>query len=231
MEMLSGFEWYRDSKGYALRESHEIGFVGWQRVASMTLPEMGPLLKLRIAGLGGKRINYRPFESFPTLCVQFSKVKTPKDLLAFIEKFGLLRSDRGFFEKDDDATPGKGEDVAPALNAAKTFRILMAAKTKGPAALREAVRTNHGPFLGAARVVLRPDHTNGARIAIEAHSLLDGMWLQLGQKLAGNAKFHLCKQCREWFEVGPGTGRRLDAKYCCDDHRIEYYSRSRTKGA
>jgi len=231
MEMLSDFEWHRDSKGYEPRASNEVGFAGWQRVSSMVLPKMADVRKLRIVGRGGKKITYRPFESFPSLCVQFSKVKTPSDLLGFIEKFGLLHSDRPIIEHDDNAAGGKGEDVGAGLAAAGTFRILLAAKTKGPAALREAVRTNHGPILGAARVVLRPDHTNGARIAIEAHSLLDGMWLQLGQKLASNATFRSCLHCHQWFEAGPGTGRRLDAKYCSDDHRIEYYSRNRTKGS
>ena len=230
MEMLSDFEWYRDSKGYAARESDEIGFAGWESVGPMKLPKMGSLRRLRIVGRGGKKLTYRPFESFPSLCIQFAKLKTPNELLGFIEKFGLLRTDYWIGERDQNASPRKGEDVSAALAAAKTFRVLLAAKTKGPAALREAVRNNHGPILGAARVVLRPDHTNGARIAIEAHSLLDGMWLQLGQKLAANATFRSCVHCHEWFEAGPGTGRRLDAKYCSDDHRIEYYSRNRTKG-
>jgi hypothetical protein len=29
-----------------------------------------------------------------------------------------------------------------------------------------------------------------------------------------------CAQCGMLFEAGPGTDRRFDAKFCCDDHRI-----------
>lgn len=231
MEMLSDFEWFLDSKGYAPRESVETEVVGWTSVGPMRLPELASLRRLRIVGRGGKKLTYRPFKSFPSMCTQFARLKTPNDLLGFIEKFGLLRADYFIGEREPNASSGKGENVDRALAVAKTFRILMTAKTRGPAALREAMRNNQGPLLGAAQVVLRSDHANGARIAIEANSLLDGMWLQLGQKLAGNVTFRSCLQCDDWFEAGPGKGRRLDAKYCSDNHRIEYHSCNRTKGS
>jgi hypothetical protein len=53
-----------------------------------------------------------------------------------------------------------------------------------------------------------------------------------GQKVAGLAKFQICElpSCRQVFEVGSSSGRRLDARFCSDSHRIEFNSRKRTKG-
>lgn len=38
----------------------------------------------------------------------------------------------------------------------------------------------------------------------------------------------VCQHCREIFPVGPGTGRRLDAIFCSNDHRVRYHSLKRT---
>lgn len=227
MEMLSHFEWWRDSKGYVSGKFDEIGVTEYVSVQGMRLPKIGSSKRIRIVGCGGKKLTYRPFASFTSLCLQFAKVRTPSDLLGFIEKFGLLSDDRPVFT---GKITGLGEDVARALGEAKKFRLLLTAKSEGPAALGQAIRKNPGPIMGAARLVLRPDHAKGARIAIELSSLLDGLWLQLGHKLAGNANFRSCLHCHEWFETGPGTGRRLDARYCSDEHRVEYHSRHRSKG-
>ena len=37
-----------------------------------------------------------------------------------------------------------------------------------------------------------------------------------------------CLFCETVFKVGPGSGRRSDAVFCCDQHRIRYNSAKRT---
>ena len=59
--------------------------------------------------------------------------------------------------------------------------------------------------------------------------LLDALWLQLGQALTVSAKIRQCEHCGNWFEAGRGTGRRLDAKFCSDEHRIAFNSLKRSK--
>ena len=64
-----------------------------------------------------------------------------------------------------------------------------------------------------------------------ASSLLNAMWLQLATKISGGAKFHSCElaTCGMPFEVGSVFGRRADARFCSDPHRIEFNSRKRQK--
>ena len=37
-----------------------------------------------------------------------------------------------------------------------------------------------------------------------------------------------CLNCETVFNVGPGSGRRSDAVFCCDEHRIRYNSKKRS---
>src|SRR5262249_35479431 len=60
-------------------------------------------------------------------------------------------------------------------------------------------------------------------------SLLDALWLQVVQELAGGATVRQCRHCGRWFETGAGTGRRLDATFCSDQHRIDYNSLRRSR--
>jgi hypothetical protein len=50
----------------------------------------------------------------------------------------------------------------------------------------------------------------------------------LKSRASGLAK-HECLKCGETFLSGAGTGRRLDAKFCSDAHRIAYNSFKRTE--
>jgi hypothetical protein len=59
--------------------------------------------------------------------------------------------------------------------------------------------------------------------------LLDALWLQLGQALTGRALIRQCEQCRTWFEAGRGTGRRADAKFCSEEHKILFHSLKRSR--
>jgi hypothetical protein len=60
-------------------------------------------------------------------------------------------------------------------------------------------------------------------------TLLDALWLQLGQALTADVQFRKCEHCTEFFVAGRGTGRRLDAKFCSDEHRIAFNSFKRSK--
>ncbi len=59
--------------------------------------------------------------------------------------------------------------------------------------------------------------------------LLAALWVQVGQSIGSGAIIRRCQQCGELFEVGLGTGRRQDAKFCSDKHRIAFNSLKRSK--
>jgi hypothetical protein len=72
--------------------------------------------------------------------------------------------------------------------------------------------------------------THLPRWVMQPHTLLDGLWLQFGQAITRGARIQTCRLCGEWFEVGYPTGRRLDSKFCRDEHRVQYNSLKRSKG-
>jgi hypothetical protein len=72
--------------------------------------------------------------------------------------------------------------------------------------------------------------TNNPRWALRPSVLIDGLWLQVGQAVTRGARIRECAHCDEWFEVGQGTGRRLDATFCSDEHRVHCNSLKRSRG-
>jgi hypothetical protein len=47
-------------------------------------------------------------------------------------------------------------------------------------------------------------------------SLIDALWLQFSQAVAGGARPRQCAQCASWFAYGVGVGRRRSAHHCSD---------------
>jgi hypothetical protein len=67
------------------------------------------------------------------------------------------------------------------------------------------------------------------RLKLSPSRLIDALWLQMAQSITSGRDLKECLHCGELFEVGPGSGRRLDAKFCKDEHRIAFYNRRRSK--
>jgi hypothetical protein len=231
--MLLDFEWYRDSAGYRLVRSRSLVPAGHS-------PESYPDEDWIVAR-GGKWVPYRPFEHFETLYAVFANVRTKDDLLSFIQKFGpLSRAGFAFGESGPEPVPGGptwGDSVPQAVRAAQAFRDLLHLKRKGPKAIASyyASKVNNGSrFQPGARWVgetdLIADSNTGVRVKISTNLLISALWLQLGQKLSGDTNFQMCRQCGDWFETGALAGRRADARFCSDEHRIRFNSFKRTRG-
>jgi hypothetical protein len=60
-------------------------------------------------------------------------------------------------------------------------------------------------------------------------TLLDGLYLQMGEAITRGAQIGKCAHCGDWFEAGQGAGRRAGAKFCSDDHKITYHSLRRSR--
>lgn len=85
------------------------------------------------------------------------------------------------------------------------------------------------PLRGKLSASLAPDPTTGAwKLRLEPPSLLDAIWLQLGQAITSDADLRLCALCGNPFEAGGKSGRRADAKFCSDECRINYNSLKRS---
>src|SRR5262245_28705191 len=160
----------------------------------------------RIVGKGGSPKPYRPLEKFPTLLRVFANIqKTPGGVLDFVEKFGPLTH--------DGKAGGKGEAVPFVVDCAR----LMEKRLRHVRGRQDDIPLNN---LGAHLVTDR----EGVRLEFRPSTLIDALWLQLGQELSGGSKILRCMHCSQLFRAGPGTGRRADAIFCSAEHRIEFNS-------
>jgi hypothetical protein len=171
----------------------------------------------------------RPLDGHESIFKIFAQVKTPQDLLKFNTRYGMLK---------DKRLPN--ESIKDGLNAARRFRYLLSCKSKGPkklaavfsAQLQENVQPRSTPnslIVGEIRIV--PDPARGVRLRLITHSLINAMWWQLNQRVAGETIFRVCRQCGNPFEAGPGGDARLDATFCCHECSVLFHSLKRSKGA
>jgi hypothetical protein len=98
------FAWYKDSKGYELKPGFRLkpGHSLMDTKASDIQPD-------RIVGKGGRLVSCTPLK-IGDLFERFSRIKTPEELLAFVEKYGSLTHG------------GKGDVVEKLLNEARDMR-------------------------------------------------------------------------------------------------------------
>jgi hypothetical protein len=215
------FEWWRDAKGYCLvdamppKEPRPEGLI---LVGYSGEPQ-------RVVRLGGALLPYRPLAEFgDVLFVEFARsAHDPHGVLDFIERFGPLT------EAGLDA--GQGEDVSRLIEHAEAMHSWLDACRNGNMAALPRMIGPEGIRLSRIDTVLTVDPiTRAPRIRLTTESLLAALWLQLGQALSEGAVVQQCRHCGTLFEAGPGTRRRVDAKFCSEEHRIAFNSLKRSKG-
>ena len=162
----------------------------------------------RIVGMGGGLRAVR-LSSNPLLFNKFASVKTPEQLLAFITEYGPLTYGRNAPRKG-------GDEIPPLLDEAASMGACF--KSRG----------RHSLLTADLKASLSIKKGN-VSVNITPVRLLDALWLQLGQALAECSEWKKCLHCGDWFPVGGKSGRRLDAKFCRDEHRIEYNSLARSR--
>lgn len=219
------FEWWSDNAGYDYVPA-EPGWAGrspLEKVLSFGL--LGGEKRDRpdrIIRRGGKLIPYRPFERASGLYRIFANIGTTIDgLLQFISQFGSLTQ--------GGLDPTIGDEVPVLLSHASTMADLLAYSSEGRISyLSQFEKGLSWTKIDVGLVVNR--FTGKPQITMTPPWLLHGLWLEFGQALSGDISIKKCAHCGGWFEVGPGTGRREDAKFCCDDHRVIFNSRKRSTG-
>jgi len=202
-------DWWRDPKGYRLVQSGQ--------------PKAPRVLR---NGKGHDPKDFRPIRPLASTDSLFrifaNMASTPDGVLDFVQRYGPLTDD-GW-----DAT--KGDNVNLAISNADHMRQLLryvsGAKKTPDLPFRPYQATCSSSI--EAQVVWDPA-TKGPKWELRPKTLLDALWLQLGQALTAGAQIRQCEHCGDWFEAGRGSGRRLDAKFCCDEHRTSFNSLKRSR--
>jgi hypothetical protein len=242
-EVLLEFEGYRYAKGYRL-------------VPREQLPEHYDGFNDFIVPNGGERI---PSEFVGWVCLnRFVNVRTPEELLRFIHQFGLLfgsghvsdtepwgdgvqhglRIARHFRELLKNRPKGP-KKLASIFNSHMRARNIDALKrsyerfggTAPPEIEMERMieQERRVDYEMVASVDLVADARKGVRFRISSNELIGALWWQLGLKLAGDTTIAECRHCHQWFEAGVGTGRRADAEFCSNDHKVKYFNAERKR--
>jgi hypothetical protein len=239
------FEWWRDPRrrGYQLRAKNADQVEYHPPLSRPNLPKLPgqwglayhpygirvlrapdhtPLYVVRVGdGKPNELQAYRPLDCYESLYAEFARVNSPEDVLDFIERFGPLTR--------EGLDARKGELVNGALVHAEAIRELLADSSSGDGRHRLAVIGQANPFAGlVVSLDIDPADTS-LRLRLAPASLLDALWLQAVQELSSGATVRQCRHCGHWFETGARTGRRLDAKFCSDKHRIAFNSLKRAK--
>jgi hypothetical protein len=232
-QFLIDLDWYRDRAGYALRAAEESRSMPAQPAQGATLLASAPITIAvprrpeRIIRRGGELMPYRPLDKYERLYAVFAKdAVTPPGALEFVEKFGPLTR--------HGLNQNEGDDVRNIIaHATQIGRLLDAFERGNKAEIERTLgpkgRELRGSPLSSIEVTLAFDPAEHApKLQFTAPNLLMALWFQVGQSLASGTAVRRCQHCNVLFEVGPGAGRRLDAKFCSDNHRIEFNSRKRT---
>jgi hypothetical protein len=175
----------------------------------------GPMRIVRAGSNGAEKL-CRPLngEEFRIFA---SQAHTPQGALDFVHRYGPLT-----WEGWDEA---KGDLVLLIQVNAVAMRALLDATQNG--------RSKPGveaPDITVHATVIWDQAAKAPRWCFRPNTLLDALWLQFGQEVTRGVKMQTCQHCGAWFQAGAGTGRRADAKFCSDEHRVTFNSLKRSMG-
>jgi hypothetical protein len=200
---LIDFTWSRDPKGYHLVES-----------------KSAPRLRVVRNGAGNDLVPCRPLAG-DEFRVFASIGRTPEGVLDFIQRYGPL---------SEEGHGSMGEQVHYVMFQATTMHQLLAADSDQRPPLLPIRPVVSMPSIFVQAAVYWDPTVKAPRWWFGPNSLLDALWLQFGEAVTRGAQIRACQHCGRWFETGAGTGRRADAKFCSDEHRIAFNSLKRSKG-
>jgi hypothetical protein len=171
----------------------------------------------RVTWYGDTEI-YKPLEGHENPLGQFASLQSPEGVLDFIQRFGPLT-----FEGMDGK---KGENVDSALQQAQLMsKVLRAAEQA-----HYPIEKPDKPTAVSLTINIGDSGLDRPFLKLEPRTLLDAIWLQLARVLAGDGEIRHCLYCGVWFAAGGQSGRRQDAKFCSDEHRIAYHNQRRIAG-
>jgi hypothetical protein len=203
-QLVIEFDWMRDPKGYRLVKATRVVRNG--------------------KGRPSKGLEFcKPLSATDSLFRVFVHLATtPDGVLEFVQRYGPLTWD-GWDENN-------GDDVRLVISNAEHMRQLLlyfSGNEKRPHLAASRYQATQQALINA-QVIWDPA-TMAPKWELRPNTLLDALWLQLGQALTRGGRISQCQHCGNWFEAGRNTGRRLDAKFCCDEHRTAFNSLKRSR--
>lgn len=233
---LFEFEWWVDPLGYDLREDYDLEpfiidqdgkyqFDEDQREmieAGDIKPELiivrkGPIFwKTDTGWERGFKVrlqSYRPFEC-TAIYRRFVEANTPTKMHQFITRFGLPGT---FFRSRITCSWAEKRR--------QEFERAIATVEDG-----KTGEFRHGGLKSHLTINFRRDEDKQYRMGIAPEDLYSMMWLQFALDKTRNAQIRRCPTCGNYFEYGPGSGRRSTAIYCKDTCRAAAHYARRTQG-
>lgn len=169
----------------------------------------------------GRAETKEPIRLRPTLFLDFAELNgSSVSCLAFAERWGLLGLHAG-----EVGRPHHGEFIGDWRSCIKQMNAAVATLREG--------RLSRKTELPAADLSVRLREAPGGGYMLEMipTSLWSALRLQFAQTAASGTKIRACDHCGTWFEVGQGTTRRADAKFCSDICRTRFHNALKAKGA
>lgn len=142
--------------------------------------------------------------------------------LAFVRQYGPLTP--------EGLDPDRGDQVELVMLHARMMRDLLAVADSGHFFGPDGAPAYFGCESTVHSMVVFNPATKSLGWLFRPNTLLDALWLQFGQAVTRGAHLRACEHCGDWFEAGAGTGRRADARFCSDEHRVRHNSLKRSKG-
>lgn len=213
------FEWWRDPAG--------CDFVpAGPKPVRVHQEDLGPLVSGgagRLVRRGGALAAYRPFEKVSGLYRLFAHSGLSVDGLAeFSCRFGPLT--------EEGLNPDVGDDVGVCIAHAKAMNDYLSLSPRDRVAKVSSFGERGFSWTRIDVALVVNPVTDRLQMRLSPRWLLHGLWLEFGLALSGDVQVKRCLQCGGWFEAGPGTGRREDAKFCADAHRIAFNSKKSKPG-
>jgi hypothetical protein len=156
---------------------------------------------------------YEPLKEFTALFRNFADAPhSAQGMLGFCNEYGSLR----FGASPKSRT---SEAIGPILSHhAALCRAVRLFDSGDAPALVQMFNTGWtnlvGEGWGVLRHELRVDADGKIVRVLVPPTLIHAMWTQVAVHVESGAKLLRCQQCRDWFRVGTGTGRRDSARYC-----------------
>ncbi len=212
-------DWARDPKGYRLAETGR--------------PKMLRIVR-NGAGQDPENLAYfQPLASTDSLFEVFANIATtPEGALEFVRRYGPLTPDGWDSGDQVYLVTSQAERMREILRvwAKKKNHLHMPRRSQKSFGLPIRVHPDDtGPSSSLEAKVFWDPLDKTLKWELRPRTLLDALWLQFGQALTSGIQIRQCEHCGDFFEAGRGTGRRLDAKFCSDEHRIDFNSLKRSR--
>jgi hypothetical protein len=232
-QFLIELEWFRDLSGRGFELAPERAALrrrAWPPPEAVTISEAAPEItyspgKPERLVLRGKLQTYHPLVVFDALFDSFSRVDDKQSLLEFVNKYGPLTREGTRSNEGDPVEPllRHAAQMREVLDAYNTNQIEAMQKILGP----KGSPLGHGPISETQWKLVFGADTKTPLLQFMPRNLLYAIWMQLAQRIVAGDKLKNCPFCGIMFRAGVGASVRADAKFCSEEHRLQYHSRHR----